>query len=338
MNEENVKHAERISNKYKNYVDEKKILFVTFHPSLSYEEFVEGITFNMNKNTEGKNSPDYIIREGIFKEACSRALSLALKANEAPDIPQIDDYTKPGTWKKHLECYKNHIHNQSKKQDIHDKDVVKKFWEKADAPGNRIVLIIDEINRGDVAKIFGELITLIEDDKRLGGEIETHCTLPITRDDFCIPPNLYLIGTMNTADRSLVQLDVALRRRFKFIPMWPKLSKEDFDDEDDEELKDLILDPTNKVSKGIEFIKTINNQILGEPQLGPDKLIGHSYLFELHRKYEDDYNRWLKECILPLVYEYANGSRDIFLKLLKLPEFDDWYRFDSVIHKLNEHE
>lgn len=149
-----------------------------------------------------------------------------------------------------------------------------------------VVLIIDEINRGNVSQIFGELITLIEDSKRLGNDEALEITLPYSKKKFGVPPNLYIIGTMNTADRSVEALDTALRRRFCFEEMMP-----DYE----------VLE--NKNIEGIELaelLKTINNRI--EVLLDRDHTIGHSYFLNIHSL--EDLKNTFKNNIIPLLQEY----------------------------------
>jgi len=125
-----------------------------------------------------------------------------------------------------------------------------------------VVLIIDEINRGNVSQIFGELITLIETDKRFGNSESLEVMLPYSKTKFFVPPNLYILGTMNTADRSVEALDTALRRRFTFEEMLPNYEIEG--------LQYSVFD-----FKASEILKVINRRI--EKLLDKDHLIGHSY-------------------------------------------------------------
>lgn len=147
------------------------------------------------------------------------------------------------------------------------------------------VIIIDEINRGNISKIFGELITLIEPSKRLGNAEELEVVLPYSKERFSVPNNVYIIGTMNTADRSITTLDTALRRRFEFKKIMPNsdlLSS----DCDGVNLQELL----NKMNERIEFL------------IGDEKLIGHSYFMDINSI--DELKAVFKKKILPLLEEY----------------------------------
>ena len=150
------------------------------------------------------------------------------------------------------------------------------------------VLIIDEINRGNVSQIFGELITLIEEDKRLGKDEALEVILPYSKEKFGVPSNLHIIGTMNTADRSVEALDTALRRRFSFVEMMPEyeaLNKIQFDD----------------FHLG-ELLKTINSRI--EALLDRDHTIGHSYFINIEPNDTEALKEAFANKIIPLLQEY----------------------------------
>lgn len=138
-------------------------------------------------------------------------------------------------------------------------------------------LIIDEINRGNISKIFGELITLLEEDKRLGEDNELMVTLPYSKEQFGVPKNLYIIGTMNTADKSIALVDIALRRRFTFVRMEP--------------LEEYLPENIKKI-----------NQIIKDRR-GSDYLIGHAYFMGNH-----DHDFVMKYKIRPLLEEYFYGE------------------------------
>lgn len=147
------------------------------------------------------------------------------------------------------------------------------------------IIIIDEINRGNVSKIFGELITLIEPSKRIGEKEELKVTLPYSGEKFGVPKNVYIIGTMNTADRSITSLDTALRRRFEFVEMMPDVSK-------------LSMD-----CEGInlqELLKAINTRI--EYLLDREKTIGHAFFVSVENL--NDLKSIFQNKIIPLLQEY----------------------------------
>jgi 5-methylcytosine-specific restriction protein B len=153
------------------------------------------------------------------------------------------------------------------------------------------VLIIDEINRANISKVFGELITLLEEDKRIGSHNELRVSLPNGEKDFGVPPNLYLIGTMNTADKSIALVDIALRRRFEFIGYYP-----DYDKLDDDRSK---------------LLKIINAKIY-ELKKNSDFLIGHAYFLN-----NSPIEETLKKRIIPLMMEYFSGKTDMVSKIFE---------------------
>ncbi|EAJ9958029.1 endonuclease, partial [Campylobacter jejuni] len=161
------------------------------------------------------------------------------------------------------------------------------------------IIIIDEINRGNVSKIFGELITLIEPSKRIGAKEELKVILPYSGKEFGVPKNVYIIGTMNTADRSITSLDTALRRRFEFVEMMPDVSK-------------LSMD-----CEGInlqELLKAINTRI--EYLLDREKTIGHAFFIGVENL--NDLKKVFKNKIIPLLQEYF---------------YNDYALIDAVLNK-----
>lgn len=240
-------------SKYNNSEDVK---VVTFHQSYSYEEFVEGLKPVLDKdaNNNANNNADnvkYTIEKGIFYEACERAAKVA-------------GY---GSLK---ECIDDTIENR-----CHN-------FKNAIADNKTVLLCIDEINRGNVASIFGDLISLIEPSKRLGaGELEMTAILPYSKEPFGVPANLFIVGTMNTADRSIQLLDSALRRRFKFEELLPNY--------------DVIENDSAK-----NVLENINARV--RCLLNKDNQIGHSYL--MHAKNSCDILSALYNKIIPLLEEY----------------------------------
>lgn len=175
---------------------------------------------------------------------------------------------------------------------------LKDYKEKDEKINLPYIIIIDEINRGNVSKIFGELITLIEPSKRLGNEEALELTLPYSGEKFGVPKNVYIIGTMNTADRSITSLDTALRRRFEFVEMMPNSDllnnvfickdvenpneDEDYlgDDAKTEGYAEILQNILISINKRIEFL------------LDREKTIGHAFFMSEAVKFNK--NNWIK--------------------------------------------
>lgn len=320
-----IQDRKQIKAEYARLIAEGQIVFTTFHQSMSYEDFIEGI-----KPETFENEVLYNIKNGIFKNICQAALtpnqldfntaydhlkkelseieqiklktptgkefSISLNSNDNLTLRTGTNKEKQGTLTK--ENIQKQINGESKfiGWEGYFKGVVDyleaKYNYTSQSTNNiqNFVLIIDEINRGNVSAIFGELITLIEEDKRLGNDEALEVILPYSKDKFGVPPNLYIIGTMNTADRSVEALDTALRRRFNFEEMPPNY-----------ELQELEYEIFGH--KASEVLKTINKRI--EKLLDKDHAIGHSYFLS---KDEDKTIVSFYKNIIPLLQEYFFGD------------------------------
>ena len=238
-----------IKSRYDQYAATGQIKFTTFHQSLSYEEFVEGIRpvvvdkfGNDTSTAHADTTVIYRPYSGIFKMLCEKA---------------------------------------------------------AKSPRMSFVIIIDEINRGNISRVFGELITLIEESKR-----GTSVILPYSQTEFSVPPNLYILGTMNTADRSIAMLDTALRRRFDFIEMMPEPS---------------LLGSCDGVDL-CELLTALNERI--EYYYDREHAIGHAYFMNSEGciKTLSELRAVFSTKIIPLLQEYF---------------FDDYERIRLVLNDDN---
>lgn len=198
---------------------------------------------------------------------------------------------------------------------IHKGSFLKISEEAKLTPEKNFAIFVDEINRGNISKVFGELITLIENDKRQSKENEIKVKLPYSGKEFSVPANLYIVGTMNTADRSLAQIDTALRRRFHFIEMMPQPE---------------LLD--HKTVNGVQIgplLRTINNRI--EALYDRDHTIGHSYFMSLEPDSDiSELSDIFQNKVIPLLEEYFFEDWDKIRLVLNDPNKNQEFQFIQV--------
>ncbi len=319
-----------------------QIEMVTFHQNFAYEDFIEGIKPVLG---DASGDLDYEIVDGVFKRICERAASIKPLHQFEDAIEKLKEecsenpismkspsrgkeysvwheegragfFVQPTEGKRFCVSIKRltKFYNQSRRGIAKTGAILNYLRENYDLDDEQLisdrqnyVLIIDEINRGNIAKIFGELITLIEDTKRIGNKDEMTVALPYSSnsddedDSFGVPNNLYIIGTMNTADRSIALLDTALRRRFDFIEMMPESNHP------------LISNDIDGVNCR-QLLAMINKRITA--LLDREHQIGHSYFIGVESM--EELATVFQHRIVPLLQEYF---------------YDDWAKIELVLNK-----
>jgi len=254
-------------NQYKEkyFIDDSRNRFklITFHQKYSYEDFIEGIKPVLRRENSEIKSGDlqFELKKGIFYQSCLEALQLI-------------------GYNTFQSCYLDTPENRKEK-----------FLLAKTNPSMQFALFIDEINRANISAVFGELITLLEDDKRIGGDHEMWLELPYSNEYFSVPGNLFVVGTMNTADRSIALLDIALRRRFEFKPLYPEYNAHEW---------------------WSPLLKSLNEAIYSVKN-NPDFFVGHAFFIN---KTEADRAKILNTKIIPLLSEYFQNNANTVKSVL----------------------
>lgn len=269
--------------------------------NVNYSKRADPLFFN--KDEKGS----WTIDEQIMNNEAPEIKDL-LKAWTDPTVPKVDSvkhyefvtFHQSYSYEEFVEGIKPVMSSELGGKELaydYEDGIFKKLCDRArNDQGNKYALFIDEINRGNVSQIFGELITLIEDDKREVKPLNVPVKLLYTKKEFSVPPNLHIIGTMNTADRSVEALDTALRRRFSFEELLP-----------DPNLIKLHGKTKNGMVEAIDLVEllTIINRRV-EKLKGKDHLIGHSFFLSVSSL--DDLKLVFHNKIIPLLQEYFFGD------------------------------
>ena len=266
--EEDLTNYTEVMKRYNKLKENNRIEFITFHQSYGYEEFIEGIKpIVLNEDDESEDESEN-----------NKESKTNIKIENDIKYDVVD-----GIFKKFCDNARKAIIETNNN----------------DIPLEAYVFIIDEINRGNISKIFGELITLIETTKRAGKEECISTKLPYSKEEFTVPDNVYIIGTMNTADRSIALMDTALRRRFYFEEMLPNYDL----------LKDIFVEDEGvKVNIGA-MLKVINERI--EYLYDREHTIGHAVFLELKENNNiDKLENIFKKSVIPLLQEYFYEDYD----------------------------
>lgn len=301
-----------------------RIFFTTFHQSMGYEDFVEGL-----KPVVAENGKDvfYKVEDGIFKIICSQKedpdfdrkyqllqnllkkseLKLETKTDHAPFIVRLNSGNNLSISSgKYLESDTSATSITKEKLEKREHDdnnfcyieVIREYMDKELQASKSCVLIIDEINRGNISKIFGELITLLEADKRQAGEHPVSVILPYSKKEFYIPSNIYIIGTMNTTDRSTGRIDYAVRRRFAFYTL----------EADTEAIASYYKEKVELGEKANQLFNAVKEFISDNKteDLEMDELmVGHSYFMASSA---EELRLKLNYEIIPLIKEYEKDG------------------------------